>query len=93
MPLWGSSNRARRAQQRVPSIEGAGTFARRSLLSHYGIRSGAAIPVVVGQRVAAVIEVLSFDQLQPDRAMETAVDAVRLELEHTAATSEDALVR
>ena len=69
----------------IPSIDGAGAFARRGLLSHYEIRSGAALPVIVGQRVAAVIELLSFGRLQPEPPLENAINALMPHLERAAA--------
>ena len=41
-----------------------------SVLRAHGVRSGGAFPVVIGARVAAVIEVLSVDRLQCDLASE-----------------------
>jgi len=58
----------------VPSIADAAGFARRTLLTRWGVQSGAAVPVMAGNRVAAVIEVLSFERLDRDEAMEALFD-------------------
>lgn len=50
----------------VASIADVLAFARGSLLGRYGIESGAAFPVFVGPKLAAVIELLSFDPLERD---------------------------
>lgn len=64
----------------VPSIAEIPTFARGSLLGRYGIRSGAAFPVVLGPQLVAVIELLSFDRLDPDPAVEAAAAALSAQL-------------
>lgn len=64
----------------VPSIAEAPAFARGSLLGRYGIRSGAALPVVLGPQLVAVIELLSFDRLDPDPAAEAAAGALAAQL-------------
>ena len=45
-----------------------------SVLRSHGIRSGGAFPMLIGSRVAAVIEVLSVDRLQCDLASEALAD-------------------
>lgn len=64
----------------VPSIAEVPVFVRGSLLRRYGIRSGAAFPVTVGPRLVAVIELLSFDRLDPDPAVEAAAAALAAQL-------------
>lgn len=57
-PVWSSN---------IPRFGWHGLAA---VLRGHGIRSGGAFPVHVGLRMAAVIEVLSFDRLQMDLASE-----------------------
>lgn len=64
----------------VPSIAEVPAFARGSLLGRYGIRSGAAFPVAIGPKLVAVIELLSFDRLQPDPAVEAAANTLAARL-------------
>ncbi len=40
------------------------------VLRDHGVKSGGAFPILLGERVAAVIELLSFDKLQCDLASE-----------------------
>lgn len=64
----------------VPSIAEVPAFARGSLLGRYGIRSGAAFPVAIGPKLVAVIELLSFDRLEPDPMVEAAAGALTARL-------------
>jgi len=69
----------------IPSIAEAPSFVRRELLARYGVRSGAAFPVAAGSKMAAVIELLCFEELRRDATMVAAAAAVTTELQATAA--------
>ena len=60
------------------------TFVRGDLLGRHGIRSGAGFPVSVGRKVAAVIELLSFDRLERDAATEAVAGALTAQLQAAA---------
>ncbi len=64
----------------VSSISTRPAFVRGGLLTRFGIRSGIALPVTVDHWVAAVIEVLSLEQLEPDPAIEARFDSWTAEL-------------
>jgi hypothetical protein len=67
----------------VGSIAQSPSLHRQDLLARYGVRSGAAFPVAVGAKLATVIELLCFDELDPT-AMAAGV-AVVAELQAAAA--------
>jgi hypothetical protein len=60
----------------VASIAEPASFVRRDLLARHGIRSGAAFPIIVESKMAAVLELLCFGSLEPDPTVEVAAAAV-----------------
>jgi GAF domain-containing protein len=56
-------------------------FAHGSLLARHGIESGAAFPVFVGPKLAAVIELLSFDPLERDPQTEVVATELTAQLQ------------
>lgn len=74
-----------RAPVWMPSIREVPRFVRRDLLARYGVRAGAAIPVAVGSKIAAVIELLSLRELDRSPVPEATVEAVTVELHDAAA--------
>jgi len=60
----------------IPSIAEPASFVRRDLLARHGILSGAAFPITVGPKMAAVLELLCFGTLEGDLAVEVAAAAV-----------------
>lgn len=74
-----------RAPVWMPSIREVPRFVRRDLLARYGVRAGAAIPVAVGSKIAAVIELLSLRELDCSPVPEATVEAVTVELHDAAA--------
>jgi hypothetical protein len=69
----------------VASIPDAPQFVRRELLVHYGVRAGSALPVCVGSKIAAVIELLSLRELDQDAVPADRVAAITTELHAAAA--------
>lgn len=69
----------------VPSIAESPRFVRGELLTRHGVQSGAAFPVSVGSKVAAVIELLFFEALHPDRAIAATAASITTELRAAAA--------
>jgi GAF domain-containing protein len=59
-----------RAPVWIASIAASGSFARRELLVRHGIQSGAGFPVLVGQKMVAVLELLSLDHVASDTRVE-----------------------
>lgn len=74
-----------RAPVWVPSIAESPRFVRGELLTRHGVQSGAAFPVSVGSKVAAVIELLFFEALHPDRAIAATAASITTELRAAAA--------
>ncbi len=64
----------------VSSIADSVGFLRGALLAHYGIRSGAAFPVIVGAKLAAVIELFCFDRLERESDLETTATLLAIQL-------------
>lgn len=69
----------------MPSIAEAPRFVRRDLLARYGVRAGAALPVCVGSKIAAVIELLSLRELDRDAVPAETIAAITTELHAAAA--------
>ena len=71
----------------VPSIAKAPRFVRGELLTRHGVQSGAAFPVSVGSKIAAVIELLFFEALNPDGAIAATAASLTHELRAAAGRS------
>ena len=69
----------------MPSLPNGPTFVRKDLLTRHGVRSGAAFPVSVGSKIAAVVELLFLSELDPDDLPDARVSAVRSTLQAAAA--------
>lgn len=74
-----------RAPVWVPSIAEAPRFVRGDLLTRHRVRSGAAFPVSVGSKIAAVIELLFFETRHPDAAIAATATSIATELRAAAA--------
>jgi hypothetical protein len=74
-----------RAPVWMPSIPTSPAFVRRDLLVRYGVRSGAAFPVTVGAKIAAVIELLFVRDVGADAFPTATVGAVANDLQDAAA--------
>jgi hypothetical protein len=71
----------------MPSIPETPLFVRRDLLAYCGVRSGAALPVCVGSKIAAVIELLALRELDRDALPDASVVAITTDLSAAAAYS------
>jgi hypothetical protein len=69
-----------RAPVWMPSIPETPPFVRRDLLAHYGVRSGAAFPVFVRSKIAAVIELLALRGLDRDALPDVSVAEITADL-------------
>lgn len=76
-----------RAPVWLPSIPDAPGFVRRELLVRHGVRAGAAYPIAVGSKIAAVVEVLGLCELDRDAVPADTVAAVTAGLAAAAARS------
>jgi hypothetical protein len=74
-----------RAPVWMPSIPASPAFVRRELLVHHGVRSGAAFPVIVGSKIAAVIELLFLRDVSADAFPTATVAAIASDLQDAAA--------
>lgn len=78
----------------VADIGGQPGFARGRLLTRFGVRSGVGLPVMIGPRVVAVVEVLAFEPMQPESGLRQAFAALMVEARGAAiASAMDALSR